>query len=368
MGGRTKKRKSSGKRASPAKRRLRRAVEVISAQDHDQIHARGAERGAVARTSRWYHDDPNVVGLAIGRKFEDGKPVARSCVCVLVRRKRSRSKVSRKKQIRPFTLGGRRVETDVVEICGARLHGSFGLGPGVGLTNANPGSMCGVLEDDEDGTLYLLSAAHVLAQLWSRPDSSRRIRLAPKGASVFDLGTTGVLQPGQESVARFHDRSLLDFDNQFPFQSVDAAIARLDPNVRTRLDRQSLPYSRVDRPGIGDRVMAHGVGLAPATRKPGQVLLRLMELKDPVMVYGGPGDRAKEVSFSGVFVGEYDAGPGDSGGAIVRESDGALVGMHLGAVDLRVQQGGPVKTYAIFIDIQRVLGRWPSLTLWNRGS
>lgn len=323
-----------------------------------------AEARAVLESNRWYNASRGAVGVARGFAHKDGKRCRTRAVVLLVKKKKPRTRLTRGEAARPVSLGRSRVPVDVVEFSGAVLHVGLGVGPGVGPGNQNPGSLGAILQDPADGTLFGLSAAHVLAQKTVGRDSSGKIRPVPPGSPIFDLRATGLVPPGAGPAGVLSDRALFDFENAYAYQSVDAAIFRLDPAVAARLDRTALPYAGVGRAGTGDRVDVVGLALPPDMRRPGPVTLDALELKDPHFEFGMPDGTPRAVRFSGLLAADYEADKGDSGGSVIRASDRALVGLHLGAVFLRFERDAPERKYAVFIDIQRVLGRWPRLRLW----
>lgn len=344
---------------------LARALELVRARTPVEAGARNlVEARAVLDSNRWYNRSRGAVGVARGFAHKDGKRCRTRAVVLLVKAKKPRTRLKKGEAARPVKLSRRSVPVDVVEFSGAVLHAGLGIGPGVGPSGQNPGSLGAILQDPADGTLYALSAAHVLAQRSVGRDSTGKIRPVPHGSPMFDLRESGVVPPGAGPAGVLADRALFDFANEYAYQSVDAAIFRLDAAVAARLDRAALTYSGVGRAQTGDRVDVMGIALPSNMRRPGPVIFDALELKDPQFEFGMPDGTPRAVRFTDLLAADYEADKGDSGGSVVRTSDRALVGLHLGAVFLRFERDAPARKYAVFIDIQRVLGRWPRLRLW----
>lgn len=337
-----------------------RALEIIRARDKGQLPAATrAEARSIADTSAWFHDSPGVVGMAIGRGYRRGKPRPQRCIQVFVDRKLPPDQLARtgRAPITAPTVRGRRIPIDVIEVGAPVLHA--GIGSPIGAGSPNVGSL-GALLEDTAGALYGLSAAHVLCESYTG-GGGRRPHI--RGDAILDYSPGNGSNAGARPIGRLFDRALLDFTNLFPDQSLDAAIFRFDGVTSSQVPRDQLPYSGVDWPHLGDSVSVLGAASGGAGA-PGEVVSLAADLIRQV-AYADPSGQLRGIQLTRLVLSDASSDHGDSGGAVVR-SDGALVGLHLGAMPFRFRdQSGNIREEqkAFCIDIRRALARWHTLRL-----
>lgn len=336
-----------------------RAMEIIRARDKRQVPAATrAEARAIADTSAWFHDSPGVVGLAVGRGYRRGKPTRARCIQVFVDRKLPPDQLARtgRAPITAPTVRGRRIPIDVIEVGAPVLH--VGIASPIGAGSPNVGSL-GALLEDTAGAVYGLSAAHVLCESFATGGRHPHIR----GDAIFDYTPGNGSNAGALPIGRLFDRALLDFTNLFPDQSIDAAVFRFEGVTSSQVPRDQLPYSATDWPRLGDSVSVLGAASGGAGA-PGEIVSLAADLLRQV-AYADPTGQLRDIQLTRLVLSDASSDHGDSGGAVVR-SDGALVGLHIGAMPFRFRdQSGEVREEqkAFCIDIRRALARWHTLRL-----
>ena len=183
------------------------------------------------------HPDHNVVGVGVGPKLKRGRIRRAHCVRVYVERKLPRAAVADHLLV-PEQIGG--VVTDVIET--GRLHAFVPASPrgqkrlrpaqpgcSIGFEFPNPDSgevmagTLGAIVAGEDGTRYILSNNHVLANL----------NALPVGTPIFQPGLADGGNPAQDQIATLTRFVSLSTDTP---NRVDCALAAIiDPDtVSTR--------------------------------------------------------------------------------------------------------------------------------------
>ncbi len=337
----------------------RRAAALVRARKPEQVGASGLERRVVLATNRWYGTRGGAQGLAVGLRSVPGDKRAGKRaggktevgLVVFVKRKKPRSKVAKGRLIADAVrTGGGVVPVRVVELVRCVPEAAVSVGAGT----QTPGTVTLYLRDEAAGTLYGLSAAHVLAQ---SPLSGGRWRYG----RPFDAVYRNVHGGATPTVCgRLVDRSVPDWDNIFPTDSVDAALYVLDdPGEAVRLNRP------IGRAALGDVVRVIGA-TSGAGSAAGVVTAVDFGTERAMYPYAHPSGQLRKVNLAGLCLAEYQSAGGDSGGLVVRERDGAAVGMHIGRLVVRTGEAGAMvqSEQRMFLPLERVLGRWAGLRVY----
>jgi hypothetical protein len=369
---RTRSKRRKGRAPLVPTKRLRRALQVVrAATASDLPGCTPAEAAAVVQTNRWYRGSPNVIGTSIGPKARCKKWTGQQAVQILVQAKPREQDIPQAQRIEPVRIGRAEVPVDVIEVVRAELH--VAPGHGIGAGTANIGSIGAVLADlNSQG--YLVTAAHVICESLLEDDPGHR-RTNQRGDNVFYHGPSGI-EAGAVLVGDLLDRFVPDFTAQgptpagFPWQNVDAALVRMASHLPPDFDPASIPYGPAASPRVGDEVRVIGVGTG-GVGAPGQVIGIDLSVAHPALVLADATGLLVPVHYSGLCAGLYECGKGDSGGPIIREDDGALLGFHIGALYATDVPGGQEAPdgstiVGLFIPASRVLGRWPMLRLLHQ--
>ena len=286
----------------------------------------------------------NVVGIGIGTKVTDGKATATPCVRLYVERKLSRLHIA-KKHLIPAAING--VDTDVVET------GLFSILPSLWpveqsrLRPAQPGCSVGfqfpddsgmlmagtfgAVVQDGDGTLYVLSNNHVLA-------NENRL---PLGSPIMQPGLLdggGAKKDTLATLSKFIARTGAQYN------SVDAAIAKVSNPALV----SPVPLPKVGKLATGEPISAvEKMAVCKVGRTSGYTEGTITDVDADVSV----GYQIGNLLFSGQIVVERPRKPfsreGDSGALVVDKASRRPVALLFAGSD----------THALANPIHRLLGR-----------
>ena len=169
----------------------------------ESLHARQVRR------VRSVFEDPNIVGVGVGKKVSGEKETEELCVCFYVEKKLAPSKVSGQHFIPPVIAGGdgRSVHTDVKKLGRVSLEAHtlvkrrpIESGFSVGHVKISAGTIGAIVK--KSGKRYLLSNSHILANSGKGKPGDKvvyRVRRIRKWLFAFDCESWPVAECGTDT-------------------------------------------------------------------------------------------------------------------------------------------------------------------------
>ncbi|MCY1023782.1 hypothetical protein [Pyxidicoccus sp. MSG2] len=219
--------------------------------------------------------DPNVMGVAVGKKLSGGKDTGDLAVTIFVARKLGRGALPSSALLpSKLLISGNEVPTDIVEASGpfyqhANVSSALPARPGtsIGEVSVTAGTFGAVVYDNKSGAPLILSNSHVLANNNQAPLGSPIVLPAPYDGGVAPSNTIAKLSRFIPLIPQAQGTN-----------TVDAAVASpLDASSIDNTPLNGVPGPGKNNPAVG--LLWGGDGVTLSFYSPIDTVLALLDVR-----------------------------------------------------------------------------------------